>query len=244
MNGDVTGLQQGGLVRATRGPPRAAGRTHRAIEEARRAPCGVWAVDQPGPVDGFEDPTAVDPFERCPATGRTGIAAPCSDALRRRTSIERRTTSGRAPSWTSTMRSPASSGGSCRARRRPPSPRQPTLGVARRQRRRRPPSTSSQGAFLTWSSRSAAVTTTIRSTRSAAARRIDRPGEERPPADVRRELVDAAHPARRPGRDDDRRSRVDRAATGAQSRRGWAKIIRPATVWRTRVTATSRSLSM
>ena len=34
------------------------------------------------------------------------------------------------------------------------------------------------------------------------------------------------------------------ARPSAQSRRGWAKIIRPATVWRTRVTATSRSLSM
>ena len=30
----------------------------------------------------------------------------------------------------------------------------------------------------------------------------------------------------------------------SQSSRGWAKIIRPATVWRTRVTVTSRSLSM
>ena len=56
-------------------------------------------------------------------------------------------------------------------------------------------------------------------------------------------LSAAAHPRRRPGRDDDRvGGAVHRAR--AQSSRGWAKIIRPATVWRTRVTATSRSLSI
>src|SRR5207253_10642047 len=32
---------------------------------------------------------------------------------------------------------------------------------------------------------------------------IDRPGEERPPEDLRFDLVDTAHPAARPGSDDD-----------------------------------------
>ena len=69
---------------------------------------------------------------------------------------------------------------------------------------------------------------------------VERPGEQRSSADLHRELVVAAHPARRPRGDHDH---VGRARL-AQSSRGWAKIIRPATVWSTRVTDTSSSRSM
>ena len=71
--------------------------------------------------------------------------------------------------------------------------------------------------------------------------RRERVGEQRPTADPGEELVGAAHPRRAAGRDDDR---IGARCRGPQSRRGWAKIMRPATVWRTRVTATSRSLSI
>ena len=72
--------------------------------------------------------------------------------------------------------------------------------------------------------------------------RIDRPGQQLPAGDDVTQLVGAAHPPRRACRDDDRIGSAGRGRS--QSSRGWAKIIRPATVWRTRVTATSRSLSM
>ena len=72
---------------------------------------------------------------------------------------------------------------------------------------------------------------------------VEGPGQQRPPADVGRELVDPAHPRRASGRDDDG-VRADGGRWRVQSRRGWAKIIRPATVWSTRVTDTSSSRSM
>ena len=63
-----------------------------------------------------------------------------------------------------------------------------------------------------------------------------RPGEHRAPRHEQAELVPAAHARAQPGRDDDR---VD----PAHSPRGWAKIMRPATVWSTRVTTTPISRS-
>src|SRR5207244_10446955 len=67
---------------------------------------------------------------------------------------------------------------------------------------------------------------------------LERPGQERPSRDERIELVHAAHSPALAGRND------DDVGVKIQSRRGWAKIIRPATVWSARVTDTSISLSM
>ena len=120
-------------------------------------------------------------------------------------------------------------------RRTPPATTSTTLAVA--SRHGRPPR-----------ARSAAVTTTIRPTcggapqrgqgpgRGAADRRSRRASLSAPPIRAERPAATTITSAPRPS------GRVGRPA--AQSSRGWAKIIRPATVWRTRVTATSRSRSM
>ena len=70
-----------------------------------------------------------------------------------------------------------------------------------------------------------------------------RPGQQRATSDVDAELVRAGHPGRTAGGDHDGIGPED-PQWRAQSMRGWAKIIRPATVCRTRVTDTSTSRSM
>ena len=69
--------------------------------------------------------------------------------------------------------------------------------------------------------------------RAAGGRRSARPACRRRPSGCEEPAATTIASARRPG-----------TSGAAQSSRGWAKIIRPATVWSTRVTATSRSLSM
>ena len=75
---------------------------------------------------------------------------------------------------------------------------------------------------------------------------VEAPAPGRPAPEVLPQLV-AAHPRRAAGRDEDGRVRgVHRSGRRGHSAswRGWAKIIRPATVWSTRVTLIGTSLSM
>ena len=75
---------------------------------------------------------------------------------------------------------------------------------------------------------------------------VEAPAPGRPAPEVLPQLV-AAHAGRASGRDEDRRvAGVHRSGRGGHSvsTRGWAKIIRPATVWSTRVTLIGTSLSM
>ena len=66
---------------------------------------------------------------------------------------------------------------------------------------------------------------------------IERPCQQRAAEDERRALVEAAHAPPGARRNDDGVG----GAGEAHSCPGWAKTIRPATVWRTRVTVTSTS---
>ena len=130
-----------------------------------------------------------------------------------------------------------------RARRSPP---RPILAPRRRRRRRaHRRSRGSHGAPASSATRSAAVTTTIRPTRGAAASASSVQAQQRPARRSARASLSTppirARRARRRRRSTSA-SRRGRAPAGrAQSSRGWAKIIRPATVWRTRVTVTSSS---
>ena len=90
----------------------------------------------------------------------------------------------------------------------------------------------------------AEATTTIRSTTGDAASASRVQASIGRPAIGDQHLVDPVHPPRCPGGDDDDVGQDVGRPGPAQSRRGWAKIIRPATVCRTRVTDTSSSRSI
>ena len=97
---------------------------------------------------------------------------------------------GRAPSWIRTTRSASAP---CRSSSATP--------AATDSWRRPPPATTAaragiQAAARSSSTRSAAVTTTSRSMTAARRERVQRPGQQRTPADRRRDLVDPAHPRR------------------------------------------------
>ncbi len=253
MNGDVTGLEQGGLIGpCLRARPAGTLRKRRA-EARRRTPCGVWAAARTlRSTVSATCPSAIRLIVS--VTGRTGIAAPCSAAAARtartrsaETTVARRrgrARPGRRPRILAVERLERGA--------RPP---RPTRGAAvPAGARRRPPDSAATAHRGSRRLGRARATTTIRSTASgqrrarrstrqaAAGRRRGEPACRPPPSDSTRRRQ--------------RRSRrpdvtapighwsVARRRAGRQSRRGWAKIIRPATVWRTRVTATSRSLSM
>ena len=109
VDGDSTGLQQGGLI----GPGPGGGdrgRRRPSRSRPRRTPWGVWAAPSVGPVHGRDDAVAVDALDglddRHDRDGRPV-------ALRRLRHGGRRApgaTTGRAPSWTRTTRVPSGSG--------------------------------------------------------------------------------------------------------------------------------------
>ena len=176
MDGDATGLQQGGLVgpgRRSVGRERGRGASRRT---ARRTPCGVWAAAS---ADRSTVAATQSPSTRLSGLGdraATGMAAPCRRPPRRRASTSAGVTSGRAPSWTRTTRVAVGV-------------RAATARRARRTRRatdswrRAPPATTADDArpaarraAARSATRSAAVTTTIRSTPAPRrARRASRP---------------------------------------------------------------------
>ena len=233
MHGDSTGLQQRGLV----GPCPvlgASGRERRRGSSARRTPCGVCAATRSvrSTVASIRSPAtrlSVSP------TGTAGIAAPWRSAAattastrstrrpggRRRGRARRARPPGRAPCAPAHRTPPGPSPGVARRRAtnvrslgQPPRPR-----AARRDVR-------------PWSRR--------RWTRPPGSRRArsDRVRQQRSIADRREQLV-----GRRPSASRRRQRRRSRRPSGRmprhqpeESSRGCAKIIRPATVWRTRVT--------
>ena len=237
MDRDSTGLQQGGLVGPRLGVRPAGSRPGARGADSGATPWGVWAVAERGSIDG---PSTIAPSTTrltVSATDTTGIAAPCARTART-TAVDQRPamTSGRAPSWTRTARS---------GRRGPTASSAATPAATdswRVRHRRRPATTAggSQGAAAIARSRApASVTTTIR--RSTGRRRHQR-GQRSRRSSGRPPTEPAAcrapvHPRRAAGRHDDRVGRsTDRRPRALSRVRGWAKIIRPATVWRTRVT--------
>ena len=209
-----------------------------AEEVAPRRPAGSGP---PRARAGRPSPRSARPSIRLTvsATGTTGIAAPWRRPPRRPPRRASGETHGRAPSWTRTTRSPTGparpSSASRRRRRRRPNPgagaagddastpRQPRppRQLARRGRRGDDDDPLDPGA--------AAIAASVQASSG------------RPPIGAM-SLSMPAHPPRRPARDDDRRRRgAPCRRPPRQSSRGWAKIIRPATVCRTRVTVTSRS---
>ena len=208
-------LEQRGLVGPGLGPVgREAAKAARS--RSRRTPCGVWAA--PSPVRSTVSPTTSPSIRlSVSATGRTGIAAPCRAASAATRPRGLGVTSGRAPSWTRTT--PCSSAPKPLERRR--TRRRPTPGDARRRRRRRPPLPGSHGRRGNLAPVAPArSTTTIRSTSGAADDRVERPGEQRPAAELGGELVGAAHPGRPAGGDDDRVGTDDRSGHGRVRRAG------------------------
>ena len=240
MDGDATGLEQGGLIGELPGPVRR--EPHPGRRGARRGAHPAASGRSRAPSGPPSRATRPSPTRlRVSATGTTGIAAPWRSRPPPRPSTRRprrgagrrrgrgpagRLRPDRAPAR---CRTPAATD-SWRAPRRPRRRRRRPAATGRRERLD-PPGRRDEDHPLD----RAARPPTRRASRRAAADR--RPG---------RQLVDAAHPARRAGGDDDdvgrRALAPDPVATSVE--RGWAKIIRPATVWRTRVTVTSSSRSM
>ena len=236
-----------GRRRTPRWPPRSS---------SRRAPWGVCARNSVAPVGGRRDHDRrrVTCLSES-TTGSTGMAAPWARPRLATRSASADVASGRAASWTRTTstRSARTPVATESWRRGPPATtdapgaRQPRLGA--------------QGAAI----RSGAVTTMMSRTAARAAHRVDRPVERRAAADGGARLVGAAHAAAGTGGDDDgvgeaarvgehplsvpycprhpvaRRAARARRLPGQPPATGWAKTIRPATVWRTRVTWTSSS---
>ena len=139
-------------------------------------------------------------------------------------------TSGRAPSWTSTTRSVVHRAAGAVEGRQPRGDRRlaPVAALDDRDDRRRQPG----GACGPRRPAPRRVTTTIRSTSATAASASSVQASSGRPATGREQLVGAAHPGRAAGGDHDgiRHGRpAGRAAGrgGAQSSRGWAKIILP-----------------
>ena len=195
-----------------------------------------------------------DPLERV----RHGQDGDRGAVLRGRREDGRRrapaTRCGRAPSWTSTIRSPVTAhrlqlvqrverGEAGCHRLVPPRAARDHGDDALRQPRCGPHSARpGRPRSRRRSARRCRRRQARRSTRRAAAdRRLDGPACRRRPsgcdAPAATTIASASGKISREAAD-------RRPSPGPQSRRGWAKIIRPATVWRTRVTATSRSLSM
>ena len=236
-----------------------------------RIPCGVWAAPSversPAPTT---DPSGARRLIVSP-TGRTGIAAPWRRAARATAETSSVGTSGRAPSWTSTISgSPPPSLDRLASRWRKPAATESWRRVPARQQQLDLPGQPDRAR-----DRLDPLVAGHEDDPADLGRLGDGPQrvrQEREPADDGVELVDPAHPGRGARSDDDRvgegpscgpscRSPPSRSprsgppppppgpsrsgpSPAPQSRRGWAKIIRPATVWRTRVTDTSRSLSM
>ena len=229
--------------------PSAGYRSKAARSSERRTPWGVWATASDARSTVV---TTSSPARRLTVSmiGTTGIAAPCRAAVAATRSMRSGEGTGRAPSWTRTTRSVPSGGGSSRLDAAHP--------AATDSCRRRPPGTTartvggSQDASRTSARESAATTTHDPTDDRRGRQRGQGPGQQRPPADLGQDLVDPGHPTGRARGDDDgvgtagRRGGPvgGRPARGRQSSRGWAKIIRPATVWSTRVTVTSRSVLM
>ena len=231
----------GGSARAPRGADRV------------RMPCGVWAAPS--------DDRSTAPATDRPPSSRLIVSPTGSDRDRRAMSRGRRArpprrapvgTSGRAPSWTRTtsgsarrpstrVRAPANPAATDSWRRAPPATTDARRCAGSQARRGSPRSVAAPSR-----GRSGATSARPRSRRASMRQASERPADDRrsslsmPPI----RLDDAG------GDDDDDPRSAGRAArpvgvrAAPQSRRGWAKIIRPATVWRTRVTDTSRSLSM
>ena len=184
----------------------------------------------------------VDPLERSRRPARPGSPPRALRPPARPPRSSAAETSGRAPSWTRTTRSRSAP----RADRAGSSASTP---AATDSWRRSPPATTrltrsrqpGRAADLVDAGRRGDDDDPLDDRRRGE--RLERPGEHRPPGDRRQQLVDPRPSASTP-RPRRRRRRPGRSARSgrAQSRRGWAKIIRPATVCRTRVTDTSRSL--
>ena len=236
MDGDSTGLQEGGLI-GPRPSPASADGERRAQEAAPDALRGLGRR-QPGAIDGRRDHVAVDPLEGLGHRHDRDGRAVARRSRRRRPRRARGMTSG--PRAVVDEDDPVASRiGQARSSASNPA-RDRVLAPARRRRRtsRRSPA-GSHGAVLE-------LAPTVR-------RRHDH-DRRRPPARPRARRACQASSGRRrsargacrcrpsaPRHRPPRRSRRRRTLhaghrpRAAQSSRGWAKIIRPATVWRTRV---------
>ncbi len=146
-------------------PSAARGSASAARRSARRTPWGVWARAN---LERSSVATTWSPSIRLTVslTGRTGMAAPCSAAATATRAASPSARIGRAPSWTSTTRSPAASGTRASRAWNP---------AATESCRIAPPATTastcggSQGAAARSSRRSGAVTTTTCSRPGVAA---------------------------------------------------------------------------
>ena len=237
MNGDSPGLQEGGLVREGLGALRREP-LHASSSSPRRGTLRGLRGGQPGAIARCRPRARPAPLEGLP-DGHDGIAAPCATTAAAIAPTSEGVTRGLAPSWTRTGRSRPSDRGRGASERR----RRRTPGGARHPRGRWPPRPAATGPPAP--PRPIGRRDDHEALHLGGRReRVDRPGEERTPAHDRVELVDAAHARGRPRGDHhdvDVRAYAGAVPHAGQSRRGWAKIMRPATVWRTRVTPTSTS---
>ena len=183
--------------------PSAGKRSNAARRTDRRTPWGVCAVASADRSTVASTRPAAIRLTVSPM-GTTGIAAPWTAAAVATPSISSGETTGRAPSCTRTTRAPSSAA-------RPPSRRSSSARPAATDpwRRSAPATTAttlegSHGASRIASTRSDDVTTTSRATSGRHGERVERPREQRAAGDRRRQLVDAAHPGRGAGRNDDR----------------------------------------
>ena len=238
MDLDATGFEQRGFVRpglrAVGGKARV-----RLAEEVAAHALGRLGGREPIAIHGPSDDLAIDALERLRHRhDRDGRAVPSGrigDGVDERRRHER---TGRVVDKDDAV---LIRPGALEARR---TRRAPTPAGARHRPRRRRPTTAARRRRPPHRVRSAAVTTTIRATDGAASSAASVQASSGRPA-ISIASLSAEPPIRT---DRPAATTTTSAATvaprGAQSSRGWAKIIRPATVWRTRVTATSRSRSM
>ena len=218
MDGDSTGLQEGGLI----GPgPRAGLVEASAVRRMpRRTPCGVWAAASPDRSTVAAIAVALDALERLgdrhDRDGGSVLGRRLDD---RRDEVARRPT-GRAPSWTRTTRSPSGSGTRALERVEPGADRVlPPLAARRegdgRAVRQPRPVLELPPPFRR---RHDDDRRDLRAAASSAASVCASSG--RPPIRAS-ELVGAAHPRRGTGRHDDRVGRggaaLNRAAVGRRS---------------------------
>ena len=199
MNGDFTGLQQGGLVGPGLRPARAGTGRTRPGAGADRTPCGVWADASDVAIDRLDDAT-ISPSMRLSVsvTGNDRDRGAVRRGRReRRPSTSAADGSGRAPSWTSTITPVVSRRLQLRRARPRPAATDSCRRVAARDHGD-DPLDEPRRARISARPGPAEVTTTIRSTTvsTAASASIDHASSGRP-ADLVGELVDAAHPSRR-----------------------------------------------